>query len=130
MIRRPPRSTRTYTLFPYTTLFRSCCTWRLGATPEAWRYFCCSREQTQTTAQEQEPLRSWSQLWKVGGTWSSCFWSMARMSTPILLIGRSEEHTSELQSLMRSSYAVFCLEKNRSYTTTIDSSVNRPKSID
>src|SRR3546814_15106812 len=62
----------------------ACCTWRLGATPEAWRYFCCSREQTQTTAQEQEPLRSWSQLWKVGGTWSSCFWSMARMSTPIL----------------------------------------------
>src|SRR3546814_2654910 len=74
MIRRPPRSTRTDTLFPYTTLFRSpggastcaagCCT---------WAYSCAIR----------------------------C---------------RSEEHTSELQSLMRISYAVFCLKKKKHST--------------
>src|SRR3546814_12164118 len=69
MIRRPPRSTRTDTLFPYTTLFRS------KVKPLSWRVTCmlhCSH---------------------------------------ILL--RSEEHTSELQSLMRISYAVFCLKKKK-----------------
>src|SRR3546814_8375361 len=68
MIRRPPRSTRTDTLFPYTTLFRS-----------------VGREQ-----------------------------SLGRRAAPFLHGGdedRSEEHTSELQSLMRISYAVFCLKK-------------------
>src|SRR3546814_9642657 len=72
MIRRPPRSTRTYTLFPYTTLFRS---ERLasGAT---------------TTLMRPCSLRTYA--------------------TP-----RSEEHTSELQSLMRISYAVFCLKKKK-----------------
>src|SRR3546814_1297768 len=77
MIRRPPRSTRTDTLFPYTTLFRSparppcraCRRWR-GPRP---RY---------------RPIRP--------GEWD-----------------RSEEHTSELQSLMRISYAVFCLKKKK-----------------
>src|SRR3546814_5234562 len=80
MIRRPPRSTRTDTLFPYTTLFRS---QRLNVT---W---------------DQIPLH------------------MAQIR-PILK-GRSEEHTSELQSLMRISYAVFCLKKKTSNndTTTI-----------
>src|SRR3546814_5059876 len=70
MIRRPPRSTRTDTLFPYTTLFRS---------PSAkWRPVCRSR---------------WPRLFQ------------GRLES------RSEEHTSELQSLMRISYAVFCLKK-------------------
>src|SRR3546814_2191755 len=76
MIRRPPRSTRTDTLFPYTTLFRS-------ATDEA--------------------------LFPVGLT------SFARAIPDVEKIAaariRSEEHTSELQSLMRISYAVFCLKK-------------------
>src|SRR3546814_3593740 len=71
MIRRPPRSTRTDTLFPYTTLFRS-------------------------PAGED---RAVADLWR----WRSA-------STRAI---RSEEHTSELQSLMRISYAVFCLKKNK-----------------
>src|SRR3546814_7992349 len=75
MIRRPPRSTRTDTLFPYTTLFRS--GGAVGATG-------CQ-----------------------GGA-KRC----RRIRTGRRGIGRSEEHTSELQSLMRISYAVFCLNKN------------------
>src|SRR3546814_7386935 len=71
MIRRPPRSTRTDTLFPYTTLFRS----------QAQSY---ERSSTAGKAQREEK-------WVHGS--------------------RSEEHTSELQSLMRISYAVFCLKK-------------------
>src|SRR3546814_7667648 len=81
MIRRPPRSTRTDTLFPYTTLFRSL--WsvaRCAAKYANWRW----------TARAPAPIaRSIRQP----------------------LIARSEEHTSELQSLMRISYAVFCLKK-------------------
>src|SRR3546814_12226129 len=93
MIRRPPRSTRTDTLFPYTTLFRSVPPAGLAATlarlapgelvladrllerPEAFEAFAALKERL----------------------------------TPL----RSEEHTSELQSLMRISYAVFCLKKKK-----------------
>src|SRR3546814_8360502 len=77
MIRRPPRSTRTDTLFPYTTLFRSQRYWGLWAPAALGR---CSTS----------PL--------------ACFNRHAHRA-------RSEEHTSELQSLMRISYAVFCLKK-------------------
>src|SRR3546814_4748270 len=81
MIRRPPRSTRTDTLFPYTTLFRSkCLSLRTSV------IFC------------SHPF-SLAQI---------------RMNTDHLRyrkLERSEEHTSELQSLMRISYAVFCLKK-------------------
>src|SRR3546814_6789161 len=80
MIRRPPRSTRTDTLFPYTTLFRS----RRRT----------SRLATPVPALAQLPRRS-----------------RAASVPPRHLIPRSEEHTSELQSLMRISYAVFCLKK-------------------
>src|SRR3546814_3974688 len=76
MIRRPPRSTRTDTLFPYTTLFRS----STGGFPR-----------TLSSARQQDCARS---LPRARGRHR-----------------RSEEHTSELQSLMRSSYAVFCLKK-------------------
>src|SRR3546814_14232123 len=84
MIRRPPRSTRTDTHFPYTTLFRS----ELiitGGLPSAMIFFFFF-------------------VWWARATYK-CF------SAPSLLpvAGRSEEHTSELQSLMRTSYAVFCL---------------------
>src|SRR3546814_5410424 len=78
MIRRPPRSTRTDTLFPYTTLFRS----RLGCG--------CTRSSAATQTMSIRP---------------SSRSSKRRIST------RSEEHTPELQSLMRISYAVFCLKK-------------------
>src|SRR3546814_13373740 len=81
MIRRPPRSTRTDTLFPYTTLFRS--------------HGCWSHPVPRTG-----PVPPWSpQALESGRRDSRC-----RPS-------RSEEHTSELQSLMRISYAVFCLKK-------------------
>src|SRR3546814_3118001 len=85
MIRRPPRSTRTDTLFPYTTLFRSCC----------WASSCFGGARA-----------SQSSI----GRGSGC-------SSP--KIRRSEEHTSELQSLMRTSYAVFCLKKKKQQNMAI-----------
>src|SRR3546814_9146607 len=78
MIRRPPRSTRTDTLFPYTTLFRS------GSAASAFR-----RHSGRRTGRSGRVRRG----------------------------RRSEEHTSELQSLMRISYAVFCLKKKRKTIT-------------
>src|SRR3546814_1664249 len=89
LIRRPPRSTRTYTLFPYTTLFRSRPIAPAHAHPPLL------------------PLHSVSSgpLFSISSAQQSSFW------TPIGL--RSEEHTSELQSLMRMSYAVFCLKKKK-----------------
>src|SRR3546814_1222536 len=93
MIRRPPRSTRTDTLFPYTTLFRSlqlCC---------SRRYFSLLRgKYSHSTKRFALYLRSVRQIMVM---------RKARHS------GRSEEHTSELQSLMRISYAVFCLKKKK-----------------
>src|SRR3546814_12048396 len=85
MIRRPPRSTRTDTLFPYTTLFRS----RRGPRPRVGL--------DQGTAETRR-----RHLWPH---------RMDGSSAPGACSGRSEEHTSELQSLMRISYAVFCLKK-------------------
>src|SRR3546814_5960562 len=81
MIRRPPISTRTDTLFPYTTLFRSL----------DWKHPGVGVEET---------LRGQIHAWRNV--------SASRISR---LLRRSEEHTSELQSLMRISYAVFCLKK-------------------
>src|SRR3546814_8755353 len=85
MIRRPPRSTRTDTLFPYTTLFRSAAEFHREAAVREHRIARAER-------------------------FAECISN-----------GRSEEHTSELQSLMRISYAVFCLKKknsNKKYYTT------------
>src|SRR3546814_2277057 len=79
MIRRPPRSTRTDTLFPYTTLFRSC---------RGGNCASCSPARFLIFRPARQLLRKIRRL---------------RL--------RSEEHTSELQSLMRISYAVFCLKK-------------------
>src|SRR3546814_10639800 len=89
MIRRPPRSTRTDTLFPYTTLFRS----RIPARQCPWPQPlpCSARDHRPPTGSRDS---------ESGG---SC-----RCHRP-----RSEEHTSELQSLMRISYAVFCLKKKK-----------------
>src|SRR3546814_10257411 len=102
MIRRPPRSTRTDTLFPYTTLFRS----------EALARCIWTARQGERTYAFPETLL---------GTDSH---------TPMInCLGiRSEEHTSELQSLMRISYAVFCLKKknydNSKYTIQESSFTN------
>src|SRR3546814_3548045 len=104
MIRRPPRSTRTDTLFPYTTLFRSQAQGKRGR--KTYHHF---------SARAVKPAR--------------CSIAKPALSTPCssnalpmicnpsgspsrFSAARSEEHTSELQSLMRISYAVFCLNKN------------------
>src|SRR3546814_2620739 len=95
MIRRPPRSTRTDTLFPYTTLFRSDC-WALVFTPVLSRYSFVWLTHRQTT---EDVLAGFEAAWAFfGGVFATV---------------RSEEHTSELQSLMRISYAVFCLKKKK-----------------
>src|SRR3546814_9101852 len=97
MIRRPPRSTRTDTLFPYTTLFRS------------------------------RPVRG-DQLLVAQGVWLQARRVLGQNQLLVLgrrflgrlhaaLYPRSEEHTSELQSLMRISYAVFCLKKKTIMTS-------------
>src|SRR3546814_6993788 len=106
MIRRPPRSTRTDTLFPYTTLFRSFCGKPTHPAPRA----------------HPDALRLHG-LWRQrGGTFPA---------DPMALRPRSEEHTSELQSLMRISYAVFCLKKKtkqcpicRIYSLPITTNIN------
>src|SRR3546814_4103785 len=127
MIRLPPRSTRTDTLFPYTTLFRSACRRRTG-TPTGPARSSCDRP---CSARYRWPGRgrpgraklrvpTWRVCSSCSTTWPSAFsWKGhdATMGTCgrhvgnriLLSLHRSEEHTSELQSLMRISYAVFCL---------------------
>src|SRR3546814_5226994 len=113
MIRRPPRSQRTDTLFPYTTLFRSSPI-RSPATPSAATRWLARRVACRSTssAPSRRPRRRSSGLWPTGTSGGSTrSRSMARISTAPFSRFRSEEHTSELQSLMRISYAVFCLKK-------------------
>src|SRR3546814_4609176 len=94
MIRRPPRSTRTDTLFPYTTLFRS----------RSCRFRRCGER-----GDDARGIANPSENAALGGDHSQ------RNLVEFGEIGRSEEHTSELQSLMRISYAVFCLKKKNTY---------------
>src|SRR3546814_5851763 len=109
MIRRPPRSTRTDTLFPYTTLFRSLLT-------NAWQDVSKKPFQ-RSLVRWVFPITNHDQSFSLIECWN-CIWGGN-------FTIRSEEHTSELQSLMRISYAVFCLKKkkklltNRSLPTTI-----------
>src|SRR3546814_3054693 len=113
MIRRPPRSTRTDTLFPYTTLFRS-------VKDRRFPQFCrCLRSASLPSAND-----------KIGTPGARCAaasrsWTRRapRRESPHLsqdqeMNHRSEEHTSELQSLMRISYAVFCLKKKKHNSQT------------
>src|SRR3546814_2102706 len=104
MRRRPPRSTRTDTLFPYTTLFRSHLRGAREGLPEAPRL----RPRPWRSRAAREHLAD------VGlrGVDRSLAGHGAR-GVPHGRPRRSEEHTSELQSLMRSSYAVFCLKKKK-----------------
>src|SRR3546814_5451545 len=95
MIRRPPRSTRTDTLFPYTTLFRS----------------VVFNSSAQPIADIGRRLAFFEAIGP-GGVHSSSSALPARCSSCAVPY-RSEEHTSELQSLMRISYAVFCLKKKK-----------------
>src|SRR3546814_7841328 len=97
MIRRPPRSTRTDTLFPYTTLFRS-------SVPGA-RAVATHLADTSALARLHDP----SVHAALGPMLTA-----GRVATCTMVdLERSEEHTSELQSLMRISYAVFCLKKKK-----------------
>src|SRR3546814_10429111 len=93
MIRRPPRSTRTDTLFPYTTLFRSL---QIGA---GVRMRLAEDDVIGVDAPVDRAARRDQRI-----------------------AHRSEEHTSELQSLMRISYAVFCLKKNKHIQTNPNTS--------
>src|SRR3546814_7635952 len=99
MIRRPPRSTRTDTLFPDTTLFRSS---RQSAFPDRHRR---ARVRSRKSTAAVHPRCRWCDILCRSGPCPRDR-SLAGRPRP-----RSEEHTSELQSLMRISYAVFCLKK-------------------
>src|SRR3546814_11216275 len=105
MIRQPPRSTRTDTLFPYTTLFRS------NGVALVGRSFKYHRPRGILTAGAEEP----NALVQLGI--GARIEPNLRATQVELFDGlRSEEHTSELQSLMRISYAVFCLKKKTTAT--------------
>src|SRR3546814_2343062 len=97
MIRRPPRSTRTDTLFPYTTLFRS-------------QQFLAVEDRA-GAGEEAQCLHGVVHLLAAGGQ-------------------RSEEHTSELQSLMRISYAVFCLKKKKELNNNAKVNSRKNSTID
>src|SRR3546814_10556206 len=101
MIRRPPRSTRTDTLFPYTTLFRSLVL--LGSVAIKRPMFVVVLRSMMKGKPPEETVKLQRLLDDPR--------RLTRMTLIIGLLGRSEEHTSELQSLMRISYAVFCLKK-------------------
>src|SRR3546814_6622603 len=110
MIRRPPRSTRTDTLFPYTTLFRSS---RGTEAHEPGRHCRGPVPKGQTGSGRHGPLDSRRLLIKLGQQRRITFSQTNRERNDV---ERSEEHTSELQSLMRISYAVFCLKKKKHRT--------------
>src|SRR3546814_2670128 len=104
MIRRPPSSTLTYTLFPYTTLFRSVSLRivlvrrYLGELPKGFEHLRFRAADRNALSRPHAALR--------------------HVDANDDAIGRSEEHTSELQSLMRISYAVFCLKKKSTTEVT------------
>src|SRR3546814_2475722 len=110
MVRLPPRSTRTDTLCPYTTLFRS-----------VW--FGCHQVMLHWV---RVAMCTWLWVRVVVVQVVSCGCLLAPPPPPLsvvecmcTVVTRSEEHTSELQSLMRISYAVFCLKKKKNIRTTI-----------
>src|SRR3546814_18401632 len=106
MIRRPPRSTRTDTLFPYTTLFRS--DGGVGAADLVVKV----RRPTDAEIGAMKAGSGFAALLEPYGD-KSVIDALAKAKVEALAMERSEEHTSELQSLMRISYAVFCLKKTK-----------------
>src|SRR3546814_1905481 len=106
MVRRPPGSTRTYTLFPYPTLFRSL---QSHARAAAWR----QAEHQRTTQPVPAAARCQAPPADSRGNRHHSDPLHGRAPEPHRRRLRSEEHTSELQSLMRISYAVFCLKKKK-----------------
>src|SRR3546814_10272555 len=117
MIRRPPRSTRPYSLFPYTSLCRSC---MIGA-----EFLQCHigvgslvrgvRVHEHRGLVGHHFLEDRGDRFALGEPLPPDFGQQLRR------VGRSEEHTSELQSLMRISYAVFCLKKKKTHNITLSS---------
>src|SRR3546814_1069985 len=117
MIRRPPRSTRTDTLFPYTTLFRSrsasvtsprAAGDRADQPRQGANLFARQRRGAVTR------YRTGTDRRRIAERTSPLHYCRRSLANGV---GRSEEHTSELQSLMRISYAVFCLNKKKPQTT-------------
>src|SRR3546814_6909903 len=110
MIRRPPRSTRTDTLVPYTTLFRSPCRWLACSFRVSVVKLCVS------LVRDKAPGRMLAHRYCIAG---DCMWSwiskMPQIKRNCLI--RSEEHTPELPSLMRISYAGFHLTKKYQHIT-------------
>src|SRR3546814_6368132 len=132
MIRRPPRATRTDTLFPYTTLFRS------SEPANRFKGNGADRdEQQQSIEQRGKDRRSAQSISKAPGRhalgqFHACpgyheTQNVGKVVARIGEQGRSEEHTSELQSLMRISYAVFCLKKKRTSQKTRNSQIQAYK---
>src|SRR3546814_9254792 len=101
MIRRPPRSTRTDTLFPYTTLFRSAMKHTPANMTSTLPVAIANHLGTAPSRRARAPTPDASAAKPV------------RTQAAYVRSARSEEHTSELQSLMRISYAVFCLKKKK-----------------
>src|SRR3546814_10172325 len=115
MIRRPPRSTRTDTLFPYTTLFRS----RIISIASVVGLTGNPGQSNYAAAKAGIIGFSKSLAREVG----------SRGITVNVVAPRSEEHTSELQSLMRISYAVFCLKKKRNTHYTLNTTITMEQKI-
>src|SRR3546814_1754686 len=116
MVRRPPRSTRTYTLFPYATLFRSLDDEglprghrKLREARDARVERCGAARQREERGARDEEKRFLHRIQTLPREISR----RSFMQATIIPAPRSEEHTSELQSLMRISYAVFCLKKKK-----------------
>src|SRR3546814_7932324 len=141
MIRRPPRSTRTDTLFPYTTLFRSLHGWHdllsdpggqiarrgdvklflatemIGDGGHRLAGRSCNGSGAgaiEAVPAEQVQRASEQNIWRVS---LACHVRHLFVRCECEMAGRSAEHTSEIQSLMRHSYAVFCLKKKKTTPT-------------
>src|SRR3546814_1045963 len=126
MIRRPPRSTRTGTLFPYTTLFRSICPIGIAGFAQARALNMSSNDAPEKASRPYDKGRDGFVMGEGAGVvvleeYEHAKARGAKIYAEVVGYGlsgdayhvtaRSEEHTSELQSLMRISYAVFCLKK-------------------
>src|SRR3546814_17455810 len=119
MIRRPPRSTRTYTLFPYPTLFRSLVARQLGAGLQREVF---AAHDAGVGRRGDNDLRRFRPCVIGRDKAAAAGEAVGRLGCTVPAVDgdpaagivlRSEEHTSELQSLMRTSYAVFCLKKKK-----------------
>src|SRR3546814_4409848 len=123
MIQRQPRTTRIYTLFPYTTLFRS--TANITPLPAQMVAAMIDQSQQASLCEDSQGDRCRRRRTRLGKTridsperWLHSLVAMASVTHPIpSRTRRSEEHTSELQSLMRISSAVFCLKKKKNKQT-------------